>query len=275
MCTAFHNYWINKFSSVLCRINPPDLDPSLMWRTRYFVIKSNSTRHVMLSIQHGVWCSTLAGNDCLNRAYLSMQQPALAPSTSTSTSQFADVSSFLHHTFQFFNHFKYLKNSNRFATYPIIFSKLQMVLPQLTHYHHQPWTLVVEVKFRRTLEQVASSSSFQWIRRAVFVVWPRWSVLLTRWSSWTFGRTVGGEEPSRSDGSMPRWGFCYSHSFCKCTRWKSRIYEFVKLNLGARKLTPSTLAVFNLCFEPGLGMDVGVYIAFPDQNPRIIPNLLN
>uniref|UniRef100_A0A5K3FAS9 YTH domain-containing protein n=1 Tax=Mesocestoides corti TaxID=53468 RepID=A0A5K3FAS9_MESCO len=64
-------------------INPPELDPSLIWRTRYFVIKSNSTRHVMLSIQHGVWCSTLAGNDCLNRAYLSMQQ-------NSTTSQFAD-----------------------------------------------------------------------------------------------------------------------------------------------------------------------------------------
>ncbi|VDN96614.1 unnamed protein product [Rodentolepis nana] len=63
-------------------INPKELDPSLFRRTRYFVIKSNSTRHVMLSIQHGVWCSTLAGNDCLNRAYLSMQQP---PSPKTST----------------------------------------------------------------------------------------------------------------------------------------------------------------------------------------------
>ena len=84
MCTAFHNYWINKFSSVLCRINPPDLDPSLMWRTRYFVIKSNSTRHVMLSMQHGVRCSTQAGNDCLNRAFLSMQQPSPASLSSAS-----------------------------------------------------------------------------------------------------------------------------------------------------------------------------------------------
>lgn len=72
-------------------INPKELDPSLFRRTRYFVIKSNSTRHVMLSIQHGVWCSTLAGNDCLNRAYLSMQQPP-SPKTSaaltpSSTSQ--------------------------------------------------------------------------------------------------------------------------------------------------------------------------------------------
>ncbi|VUZ39685.1 unnamed protein product [Hymenolepis diminuta] len=83
-----------ELANIVPGINPKELDSSLFLRTRYFVIKSNSTRHVMLSIQHGVWCSTLAGNDCLNRAYLSMQQPpppkisaALPSSTSQNASE--------------------------------------------------------------------------------------------------------------------------------------------------------------------------------------------
>jgi len=34
---------------------------------------------VLLSLQHGVWCSTPAGNDCLNKAFLSLQQQQQQP----------------------------------------------------------------------------------------------------------------------------------------------------------------------------------------------------
>lgn len=36
---------------------------------RFFVIKSNSREDVLLSIKHGIWCSTKYGNTKLNQAY--------------------------------------------------------------------------------------------------------------------------------------------------------------------------------------------------------------
>ncbi|KAL7055119.1 hypothetical protein AAHC03_024538 [Spirometra sp. Aus1] len=38
--------------------------------------------HVMQSIRHGVWCSTPAGNDCLNKAFLSTHPQSFADSNS-------------------------------------------------------------------------------------------------------------------------------------------------------------------------------------------------
>ncbi|CAL8068391.1 unnamed protein product [Calicophoron daubneyi] len=61
-----------ELATLSLNVNPSKFDESLLVRTRYFVIKSDCEYNVHQSIRHGVWCSTRAGNQCLEDAYQSV-----------------------------------------------------------------------------------------------------------------------------------------------------------------------------------------------------------
>ncbi|KER21495.1 hypothetical protein T265_10186 [Opisthorchis viverrini] len=77
----------SELAALELRVNPPELDRSLLVRTRYFVIKSDCVYNVHQSIRHGVWCSTRAGNQCLDDAFHSVQVPK---STNTPSDTYCD-----------------------------------------------------------------------------------------------------------------------------------------------------------------------------------------
>ncbi|KAF7258270.1 hypothetical protein EG68_04390 [Paragonimus skrjabini miyazakii] len=54
-------------------VNPVELDESLLYRARFFMIKSDCEYNVQQAIRHSVWCSTRVGNQCLEEAFQSVQ----------------------------------------------------------------------------------------------------------------------------------------------------------------------------------------------------------
>ncbi|KAA3680607.1 uncharacterized protein DEA37_0008112 [Paragonimus westermani] len=54
-------------------VNPVELDQSLLYRARFFMIKSDCEYNVQQAIRHSVWCSTRVGNQCLEEAFQSVQ----------------------------------------------------------------------------------------------------------------------------------------------------------------------------------------------------------
>lgn len=70
VCKGFD---LTELAALRLSVNPIEFDVSILFRARFFVIKSDCEYNVHQSIRHGVWCSTRAGNQCLDEAYQSVQ----------------------------------------------------------------------------------------------------------------------------------------------------------------------------------------------------------